>query len=160
MKPELELKELWAEGKKRDLTLNKAAELLKIKGWGNWGTNTIKSAVDGTGGELREIVLRIVLKEFLGIADSVNDGPAESAHPGIAKLQDRGDGINLEEWKRRAIIAEDRLKQIARIASETVANPTRATYRPVKVSSKPSAEEEAILDALEKPDGAGGASKS
>lgn len=125
---------LWETAKKRKLTLDQAVEMLEQKGYGKWGINTVKAAVEGKSKELRENVLRIVLKEFLGFADSAIDRPAESAQSGVAGFQDRRESEPVEQWRQRAIIAEERLKQIAGIATAPISSTGDSVYRVVKKS--------------------------
>lgn len=147
MNPECDLKALWAAGKERGLVLKSAVDLLKEKGWGTWGTNTIKSAVDGNGGELREIVLRKVLKEYLGLTDSVKDGRSESAQPRVAKMAVVADDLTHEQWKRKAIQLEERLSQIQAICGAPVnsaaSDPAYRLAREVLRRSKSAAQPDA-----------------
>ena len=134
MKPEHELQSLWATAKKdHNLTLDGAVALLKQKGWGKWGTNTVKAVVDGKSKELREIVLRKVLEEFLGLTESVRHGPAESANSGVEGMGEQSDDLSPERWKLKAESAERRLKLLqdslraALKYSEEIAPPVSST---------------------------------
>lgn len=107
-----DLKELWDEAKARGLTFAKAAELLRARGYGSWGTSTVRDCVMGHGKEMRANLLRRTLIEFLGKTESAKDGRAESADSGVGKPVDRPDNLTLEQWRRRAIFAEEKLQQL------------------------------------------------
>ena len=67
-------------------------------------------------------------------SESVIKGRSESAQPGVAGFQDRRETEPLETWRQRAIIAEERLKQIAGIATAPISSTGDLVYRVVKKS--------------------------
>lgn len=111
MSPENDLEKLWEAAKLKGMTLEGAVELLIQKGFGKWGVNTVKAAIEGKSKELRELVLRKVLQEYLGFADSVKAGRAEPAVPEIA-IHERPAESDTELWKRRAKAAEKQLANL------------------------------------------------
>jgi hypothetical protein len=155
---------LWEQVQKvdRDATYKVLAKRMEAKFFRTFSPNNLGQLIQGSAksdSPDTKNQIRIVLGEWFSKSESAILPTAESAQSEVEGFRDRGDGVTLEQWKQRAIIAEERLKQIAGIATAPI-NPGRDSYRRPKVSSKSTAEEEALLDALEKPDAPGGASKS
>lgn len=106
------MKSLWAAAKERGMTLAGAVELLKHNGFGVWGTSTVKAAVEGKSKDLREFVLRKALQEFLGFAESVNNGRADSVTSGIELREQAAEYQSVNDWRERALKAEAEVERL------------------------------------------------
>jgi len=107
-----ELKQLWADANEQGLTLDAATNLLKAKGFGEWGTSTVRDTVNGKGKDIRELVLRKVLLEHLGRADSVKDGRADSAKAQVETGEESTEYRTANEWKSEALNLRSEVKRL------------------------------------------------
>jgi hypothetical protein len=106
------MKSLWAAAKERGMSLGVAVELLKANGHGVWGTSTVKAAVDGKSKDVRELALRKVLLGFLSIADSANDGLADSVMTGVEINEQKSEYQAAVDWRERALKAEAEVERL------------------------------------------------
>ena len=103
---------LWKRAKAKGLTYSKIAPIIELRFSRKCSPNTVQGLIKrGEGGEALEKQVRLVLEKFLSPPESVDDGPTKSVVPQRDRLVDAADNISLEEWRRRAIFAEEKLEQ-------------------------------------------------